>query len=231
MKMGLFGKGRMVLAAAVAFAVAPSVMAMPVADEMTLDVNGLGVSSGLALGYTGTMTVNNIATTSLNDFRVLTNPGGIVTHPVLNGGLQSVSGSINFVSGFVTGGSLALTYDNGDSTTTTYTANITPHAVSGVGQLQTQSAVLGLLQVSVDTQNGMFDNNNIGGYDITPWTNHQGIGDLLLGSVITFSISPTKQTADMDISVLVPLPSSALMGVASLASLGVLRACRRRKVA
>jgi len=228
----LLRKMSLISAAAVAFVVAPSVMAMPVVDSMTFDVNTLGISSGVALGYTGTLAVNSNSSTTLNDFRTLTNPGGIVVSPAINGGLQSLSASVNFVGGFVTGGNLTLVYDNGDSTTTTYTADVIPQSVSGVGQLQTQSTVLGTLQFSVDTENGQFDNNNIGGYDISPWINAQSFpGNHLFGSVITFALNPSKQTADMDLTVLVPLPSSALMGIASLAGLGALRAFRRRKIA
>jgi len=226
----LIQKGSLVVAAAAAFAAAPSVMASPVADEMLMDINTLSISSGVALGYTGTMVVSSNTQTVLQDLRILTNPGNIVTHPVLNGGLQSVSGQISFVGGFVTGGTLSVVYDNGDSTTTTYSTAIQSHASTGIGQLQTQSTVLGTLQVSVDTHNGSFDNNNIGGYDITPWTNAQNFpGNHLFGNVITFGINPSKLTADMDVAVLVPLPSSALMGMASMAGLGLLRAFRRRQ--
>lgn len=229
----LFRKVSLVSTAAIAFAVAPSVMAMPVPDEMLFDINSLGgVPSTLAKGFTGTLNLVSNSGTQLQDFRITTNPGGIVTHPVLTGSMSSASASINFSSGFVTGGAIVIVYNNGDSTTTTYKADLIPHSVSGIGELQTQSAAQGTLQFSADTENGQFSQNSIGGYDISPWFNAQSFpGNHLFGNVITFAISPRNGTADTDIAVLVPLPSSVLMGTASLAGLGLLRAFRRRKLA
>lgn len=211
--------------------------AMPVVDEIDFDVNTLSFTTtgqGLALfgsSWTGTINIASTAQTTLSGVSTITNPGGIVAQilPTLNGGFKSFAGSIDVSGGSVTGGSFKLTYDNGDSTDTVYSADLIPFSISGVGKLVKQSAINNRFRVSIDTNNGAFSQNNLGGYDLTPWVTNQGIGGNLFGRIITFDINVVTRTADSDIAVLVPLPSPAIMGVVSLAGLGLVRAFSRKR--
>lgn len=203
------------------------------ADVMFFDVNQLTAQhTGIALGYTGNLTLSSGTATVLQDYRVFDDIGNDVGPSSLAGGFVSATMDVSFVGGFVTGGTIALSYDNGDSTTTTYQADITPHSLSGVGEIEIDSFVLGTLVFSVDTNSGSFTNNQIGGFDISAWFNAQGIGSNLLGNVISFAIRPTANTADMDVLVLtvIPTPSSGLISIVSIAGLQMFRARRRTAV-
>ena len=228
MRLSTFKPG-LCLAAVAMFAIGSTAKAA-VVDLLLLDINTLDLTttaSPFDASYTGNVNLTFGASTNLPALATFNN--GIPTTHAIAGSLQDVTAVASFSNGLVTGGTLSVVYDNGDSTTTTYTADLIPHAVSGIGSIASQSTALGTFTFSADTKNGQFDNTNIGGFDITPWTNNQGGANGLFGNVITFAINTRTGTADADIAVLVPLPSSAIMGAAALAGLGLVRTVRRRR--
>ncbi len=222
-------KSGLCLAAAAMFAIGSTAKAGQV-DVLLLDINTLDVATSttpFGLGYTGDVTLSLGSATTLPALSTFNN--GIATTHTIAGSLQDVVAKVSFTSGLVTGGALKVIYDNGDATTTTFTADLIPHAASGIGSIASQSSALGTFTFSADINNGQFDNATFGGYDLSPWIANQGAAQGLFGNVITFAINTRSGSADVDIAVLVPMPSSALMGAAALAGLGLVRTIRRRR--
>lgn len=127
----------------------------------------------------------------------------------------SFTGVINLVGGGVTGGSLMLALQNGD----TFAASI----VGGIGQVNTQVgqgfSIDGLVTSAV------FNASTFAGVDITPWYSSQPLN----GSFINFTFGPNANGTDMDtdIDIFVVVPSPVAGGMAGVGLMGL--AARRRR--
>lgn len=148
---------------------------------------------------------------------------GPFTSANFTGNLTAFSGQVNLTNGQVTGGSVTVTINTGD----TYTCAIKP------GSGAVSSFVGGGFKIEALTQSGFFSDNLFGNVNVTPWFNNQGaIG--LGGSFLQFNFNPDANglaTSDMDLFVdanPIPLPAAAWMGMATLGGLVAVRRFRGR---
>ena len=146
---------------------------------------------------------------------------GPLQNPQFSGfSLTSFSGQVDLVNGQVTGGSVSLGINNGDS----YTCNITPNS----GAVST--FVGGGFKIEALTRNGFFNDGQFGNVNVSPWFGAQSPNGLP-GSFLQFNFNPNAQgaaTSDMDLFVdVAPLPPAAWAGLATLAGAMVVRRVRR----
>lgn len=211
------GMKRMSVAAVAALAMGSAASAD---TTLQIDLNSLlttGGGSSFDQNFTGTLSINDDANSTLNDILINGNSQGIAS-----GLLRDVTGSISILSGTVTGGSFSVdAWDTVAQTTfNTYSASI----VSGSGAVVPQAGQ----GWSIDglTFSGLFSSTTFAGVDVTPWDN----AEPLSGSFINFAFSPDSSGSDadsnMDVFVVIPLPSTAGLGFLGLAAIGAQR--RRR---
>ena len=156
--------------------------------------------------------------------------GGLFTQmvaagPFTNAGfagftMTSFTGQVNLSGGAVTGGSITITLNNADS----YTCNIAP------GSGAVSNYVGGGFKIEALTVGGFLSDSVFGNVNVTPWYSAQGSGGLN-GSFLQFNFNPGSNglaSSDMDIFVdVVPLPSAAWAGMATLAGIVAVRRLRR----
>lgn len=138
------------------------------------------------------------------------------------GALAAVGGftaTINLVLGVVTGGNLSITDVGGDN----YAAVITP----GSGQVDDPSGQAGPFSITGLTFAGFFSGNAFANVNVTPWNTNEPLS----GSFLEFTFGPDANTgidenADIDVFVVIPLPTP--FGMAGVGLLG-LAALRRRR--
>jgi len=199
---------------------------------LQFDVNQFGAQArnagGTASAFGGLTHTGSVAfsfssgVTVLNGIFIQTIAGGAFNNANFSGfSLTTFSGSVNLVNGQVTGGSISLGINNGD----TYTCNITP----GSGAVST--FVGGGFKIEALTRSGMFNDAQFGNVNVSPWFNAQNPNGLP-GSFLQFNFNPNATgaaTSDMDLFVdVAPLPPAAWAGMATLAGAMVVRRMRRR---
>ncbi len=220
-----------VIVAAVVACASSVVCANPV---LQFDVNQFGAqarnSSNVNSPFGGVTHTGSVAfsfvpagVSVLNGIFIQTTPGGAFNNAGFSGfTLSSFSGQVNLNNGQVTGGSITLGINNGD----TYTCNITPNS----GAVST--FVGGGFKIEALTRQGFFNDNQFGNVGVSPWFNAQGAGGLP-GSFLQFNFNPNASgaaTSDMDLFVdVVPLPPAAWAGMATLAGAVVASRFRRRR--
>jgi len=215
-------KSNLLLAATAALATAGSALAV---TELQIDINALRAQSYLGNGSKGFGGVNHTGTIQLSSGGA-SNLAGILidgnAQMVAGGLLMAFSGTINLSNGFVTGGSLNISLNNGD----TFSTGIQ----NGAGQIQFQAGQ----GFSIDglTTNGVFSSASFAGVNITPWFNDQPLD----GSFINFSFGPNVMgfDGDTDIDIFLPadedrpeIPAPLAGGMAGLGLLGL--GARRRR--
>lgn len=136
--------------------------------------------------------------------------------------LRNFTGSLDFASGDVTAGSFTVTLENGD----TYTTEI--DGASG----SLRELTVGGWTLDGLTADGAFSDEQFGDIDVSEFFAIQGSPGMLPGSVFMFRFEPdagASGTADMEVFVLVPLPPSAYMGMATLVGVMGISYLRRRR--
>lgn len=189
------------------------------ANVMQIDVNALtgqaldsGGNAGAFGGLTHTGSIMLSGDSSSTLAGILFNGAN---QPIAAGQFQSFAGTINLVNGGVTGGSLMLALQNGD----TFNATI----VAGQGQVNFQAgqgfSIDGLLT------SALFNASTFAGVDITPWYSEQPLN----GSFLNFTFGPDANGTDMntDIDIFVAIPSPLAGGMAGVGLMGL--AARRRR--
>jgi hypothetical protein len=199
-----------------------------------LDVNGFeyefrdagGASSFGGANHTGTM----IWSFSSDEPRVVEarmGDEGIfgVLDPVsLDSGLNGFNATINLNSGSITGGSLTIILDSGD----TYTTDFSRGGITALSH--------GGYTIDGMTMNGEFTggagspSDTFGGIDVSEFNRL----DNLPGWALAFRFNPGADatgTADAEVFVMVPLPPAALAGLGTLAGVFGFTAVRRRRMA
>ncbi len=158
----------------------------------------------------------------LNGIFVQSTANGPFTNAGFTGfNLTTFSGQIDLVNGHITGGNIVLGINNSDQ----YVCNITPN--SGA----VTNFVGGGFKVEGLNRNGFFNDAQFGNVNVAPWFNAQGLSGLV-GSFLQFNFNPNAQggsNADMDYFVdVVPLPTGAWVGLATLTGVVAVRRLRRR---
>lgn len=140
-------------------------------------------------------------------------------HPVsLGAGLSGFDATVELDSGRVSGGTLTILLDNGDSYTTDFAK----------GRLVS----LGRAGYTLDalTLEGEFSDDQFGAIDVSEFT----ALDTLPGWALAFRFNPSASeasgTADAEVFVMVPLPPAALAGLGTLAGVMGLTVARRRRM-
>jgi hypothetical protein len=138
--------------------------------------------------------------------------------------LTGISGQINLSSGTVTGGSLTISINNGDS----YTCSI----VANSGTVKTSVIPPGGgFTIEALTSNGFFNDSMFGNVDVSTWFNSQGLQGLT-GALLEFNFAPNAAGtaySDMDVFVVAPLPPAFIGGLACIGGLAVYRRHRRAR--
>ncbi len=232
---------RRLLGAAVIASTASAALA---ANELQIDVNSLttqvmagadagtpdmynsdsglysgGATRGSAFGttFTGSIAMFDDATSVLAGVLI----DGADAHPV--GTLANFTGQIDFVNGGVAGGFIQVDVLESDAVTVnTYFAQIQ----TGAGAITTQAGQG--FKIDGLTFMGMFSSSTFAGVDVTQWDN----AEPLSGSFLQFKFNPdqngTDIDSDIDIFVVVPMPTApALAGVGLF---GVFATTRRRRL-
>lgn len=212
-------KTQKLLVAAAALAAAGSALAV---TELQIDINALRAQSYYDNGSKGFGGVNHTGTISLTS-NSATNLAEIlidgVAQNIAAGLLMTVAGDIDLVNGFVTGGSMTVSLNNGD----VFSADInnTP------GQVQFQAgqgfSIDGLIM------NGMFNNSSFAGVDVSLWDDNEPLS----GSFIEFAFGPNIMGFDGDTNLDIflpvenrpgiPAPMAGVMGGFGLLGLGARR--------
>lgn len=184
---------KMLLAASAALVTAGSALAI---TELQIDVNALRAQAYFGNGSKGFGGVNHTGTIQLSSGSLSTLAGILIdgaNQPIAAGLLMTFSGTINLNNGFVTGGSMSLSLNNGDTFNTSIGG--------GAGQVQFQAgqgfSIDGLLTGAV------FNSNSFAGLDISPWFNDQPLD----GSFINFAFGPNVMGFDGDTDVDIFLPA------------------------
>lgn len=186
--------------------------------------DGSGAASGFSgLTHSGSIDFAMSAFSDINEIGVQVNNGAFVDAG-FSGSLSDFSGSLTLSNGVVTGGSLNIEIDSGD----TYTALVA--ANSGVVQ---NAATPGGFVIDGLTWNGKFSDAMFGNVDVSDWYDVQDLGQNLNGSFLHFNFSPDAQTGagygDVDAFVVVPLPPAGLAGAGMLAGIAGIGYVRRRR--
>jgi hypothetical protein len=218
------------LVAAVVACAGAAASATPV---LQFDINQFGVQARDAananspfggLTHTGSLAFSFVPANSvLNGIFIQSVQGGAFNNANFSGSvLNSFSGQVTLVNGQVTGGNIALGISNGDS----YVCNITPNS----GAVTT--FVGGGFKIEALTRTGFFNDAQFGNVGVAPWFNVQNPNGLF-GSFLQFNFNPDAQgssNSDMDLFVdVVPLPTAAWAGLATLAGAMVARRVRRAR--
>ncbi|MGP1309400.1 MAG: hypothetical protein ACTS27_04305 [Phycisphaerales bacterium] len=210
------------IAASAILATAGSALAI---TELQLDINALRAQANFMNGskgfggvnHTGTITLSSGSATNLADVLI----DGAAQNIAANM-LMTVNGVINLTNGNVTGGSIALSLNNGD----TFTTDIQGGAGSVAFQAGQGFSIDGL------TTNGVFSSNSFAGVDISAWFNDQPLD----GSFIEFAFGPNALGFDGDtnLDIFLPaeedrpeIPAPLAGGMAGLGLLGL--GARRRR--
>jgi hypothetical protein len=200
-----------VIAATAMFVATTSASAV---NELRFDVNSLTIatSGGGAFGgliHTGTLTLTGDANTVLAGVLIDGSPVAFSYSTI------TLSGTISLTVGAVTGGSFSVTVDG----TEIYSTSI----LSGVGSVNTQAGQ----GFTIDglTFAGAFNTTSWASVDVSPWD----AAEPLHGSFLNVAYNPNGSgldvDADMEVFVVIPLPSAA--GLASVGLIGL--ASRRRR--
>jgi hypothetical protein len=187
---------KMLLAASAALAMAGSALAV---TELQIDVNSLRAQAFFGNGSKGFGGVNHTGSIQLTSGS-LSNLAGILidgaNQPIAAGLLMTFAGTINLNNGFVTGGSIALSLNNGD----TFNTSI----AGGAGQVQFQAgqgfSIDGLLTGAVFGGPNGTTFANVG---IAPWFADQPLD----GSFINFAFGPNVMGFDGDTDIDIFLPA------------------------
>ena len=190
--------------------------------ELQIDLNSLlttGGGSSFGTGFSGTMTIADDSDSALNAGFI----DGALGTGFFSLALKDMSGSITLLAGTVTGGSLTvIAWDTtpGSGTFSTYAASIVP----GSGVITSQAGQ----GFSIDglTFSGTFSSTTFAGVDVTAFDDVEP----LWGSFLEFGYDPDTSgvdaNSDLDLYVIIPLPSTAGLGLLGLATIGARR--RRR---
>jgi hypothetical protein len=183
---------------------------------LQIDINSLTVDAGGVFGgktHTGALNISINAASTLNGIKI---NGGDVGFA---GTLTNFMGVINLNNGAVTGGSLFVEVNGVD----TYSA-----LISGAEGAVNSQAGQGFMVDGLTFQ-GFFSGPTFAGVDVSSWFTSQP----LIGSFLQFAFSPNASgvdnNTDIDIYILVPLPTGA--GLAATGLLGLAAIRRRREIA
>lgn len=185
--------------------------------------NGGGANSAFGgLNHTGAVSFS-LGAGVINGLFTAATPAGPFQNANFIGTWTSFTGQINLNNGQVTGGSLTVTINNGDS----YTCGI----ASGSGFVS--NYVGGGFKIEALTRAGFFNDAQFGNVNVSPWFNAQGANGLP-GSFLQFNFNPNSSgfaAADMDLFVdvvVVPLPPGSWAGLATLSAFALIRRASRR---
>jgi hypothetical protein len=188
------------------------------ASVLQFDLDGIVVDAGGAFSenYTGTLSLYSQSPANL--VGVFLNGANMTANGSFTGALDAFTGTVHLVDGKIVGGGFSLVLVGGDS----YGAQI----VEGTGMVRRLRSGYFFEGLTFD---GMFSSASFGGVDIQPWFDAQP----LLGNFIEFGYTPNAfgfdNTANLDIFVIVPLPTGAGLAGAGLLTLACVR--RRRDAA
>jgi hypothetical protein len=181
-------------------------------EARSVDAGGNTVAFG-GLNHTGGIVFTASATTLLAEILFDGAPQGF-----MSGQLATLSGQIDLVNGDVTGGSLSITLNNGD----TFNATMD----GGAGEVQFQAgegfSIDGLIS------SALFSDSNFGGIDITPWFSEQPLSGAFLAFAFDPDSSGVSTNTSLDVfllvdQVIIPTPLAGGMALAGLLPLGALR--------
>lgn len=185
--------------------------------------SGGGVGSPFGgVNHTGSVSFS-LGAGVINGLFIGSSPTGPFNNANFNGTWTGFTGQINLTNGQVTGGSLTITVNTGDTYTCAIAAN-SGHVSTFIG---------GGFKIEALTRAGFFNDAQFGNVNVSPWFGAQGTNGLP-GSFLQFNFNPNAQgfaSADMDLFVdvvVVPLPMSAWAGLATLAGVAVIRRASRR---
>lgn len=199
---------------------------------LQFDVNGFNAqafdSGGAASSFGGAAHSGSvrftIGTGVLNGISIRAGKGSPFVSAGFSGyTMSNFVGQLNLSSGQVTGGSITVSLNNGD----TYTTGITP------GSGFVTAFVGGGFKIEAMTRQGFFNDSLFGNVDVSPWYAAQNPGGLL-GSFFEFSYRPNANgagTSDMDMFVnaeAVPLPPTSWAALGTMAGILVMGRVRRR---
>ncbi len=208
----------------VAVAAALGMASVASADTvLQLDLNSLLTTggAGFSTSFTGTLTIVDDSDSALVDIFI----DGVAQN-IPTSMLKDMSGEITLVSGDVTGGFLdvvawSVTAGSGDFNT--YHATI----VDGFGEVVSQTTGFAIDGLTFSgTFSSTSDDTVFATVDVTDWDDVEPLN----GSFVEFAYDPNTSgvddVSDMDIFIVIPLPTTAGMGLAGLLGIGLLR--RRR---
>ena len=180
--------------------------------------SGGGNSAFGGLTHTGSVDFSMIQGASVLNGMFANGPGGgPLQNMGFNGTLSNFTGQVNMTNGQVTGGFLTIAVNGGSDS---YTTNI---SASG----HVESFIGGGFKIEGLSNGGAFSDALFGNVDVSNWFNQTLIGSFLQFNWLTDEFG--AGSADMDVFVdVVPLPSAAWAGLASLAGIVVVRKVRRR---
>lgn len=200
-----------VIAATAMFAATTSASAV---NELRFDVNSLTIatSGGGAFGgliHTGTLTLTGDANTFLAGVLIDGSPVAFSYSTI------ALSGTITLDGGSVTGGSFSVTIDG----TEIYSSSI----LGGSGSVNTQAGQ----GFTIDglTFAGAFSTTSWAGVDVTIWDAAEPLHGSFLNIAYNPGVTGVDVDSDMEVFVVIPLPSAA--GLASVGLIGL--ASRRRR--
>jgi hypothetical protein len=218
-----------VIAAAASLAAAAVASAHPI---LQFDVNQFSVQAyntvGVQSAFGGMSHSGSVHFSTgqgiLNGIFIQSVPNGNFVNAGFSGStLSSFTGQIDLANGIVTGGHISLDINNGDH----YTCDVTPSS----GAVST--FVGGGYVIQSLTRNGFFNDAQFGNVNVSQWFNNQGLAGLM-GSLLQFNFNPNAAglaNSDMDYFVngatVVPLPSAAWAGLATLGGLIGVRRLKR----
>lgn len=183
--------------------------------ELQMDLNSLTATANGPFGtnFTGTITLTKDSNSTLNAILI-----DGVDQNIASGQLNALTGSITIAGGTVTGGSFSVT----DTSNNVYTASI----VNASGTVTTSAGQTGPFRIDGLTFQGFFNNATFAGVDVTDWQSVQPLN----GSFLQFKFGPNANgvdiDSDVDLFVVVPIPTA--VGMASLGLLGIGSIRRRR---
>ena len=202
---------------------------------LAFDINGIDYAFAETVGgpgfggtaHTGTLdwSFHTAPDTEITDVRLGSDgPAGLLTPVSLGAGLGDFSGSLAFDGGIVKGGSFTVTLDNAPADT--YTATV----IADSGSIQ--SLATGGYTLDGLTFDGAFSDDTFGSVDVSEWFSRQFEPGQLFGSFFKFRFDPPAGGAgngDIEVFVLVPLPTAAYAGLGMLAGvMGLSYVLRRR---
>lgn len=184
------------------------------ASVLQFDLDGVVVDAGGAFDETFTGTLNLYSQSPSNLVGVFMDGVNMTANGSFTGVMDSFTGTVHLVGGQIVGGGFSLALAGGDS----YGAQI----VEGTGMVRRLRSGYFFEGLTFD---GVFSDSTFGGLNIQPWFDAQP----LVGNFIEFGYTPDANgydsTANLDIFVIIPLPTGAGLAAAGLLA----AACVRRR--